>query len=40
MRFRSVVLPLPEAPRMTVNSPGSIDSVTSSRALTVTSPTR
>ena len=38
--FRRVVLPLPEGPRTTVNSPGFTSSVTSSSAVTVTSPTR
>ena len=36
----SVVLPLPEGPRTTVNSPGSTLSVARSSAVTVSSPTR
>ena len=39
MMFSSVVLPLPEGPSTTVNSPGSTVRSTPSRAVTVLSPT-
>jgi len=37
--FSSVVLPLPDGPRMTTNSSGAIESVTSASAAMVASPT-
>ena len=39
MRFSSVVLPLPDGPRTTMNSPRPMSSVTSSSAVTMPAPT-